>query len=163
MIVGIGLLVAVALALSFRHMRTKPDPQGTFAIFEGKQDGHRLVVTLDTSLSHFGDKSEFPYFLVVHTELANPTVEGLTTKAEADELNAWEEVVDGRLKAATKTVFVGRVTWNGRRELLYYVKSDRLAKETLTKLSSAKSARSFSFSCERDDGWKKVESYLNSR
>ena len=72
MIVGIGLLVAVALALSFRHMQTKPDPQGTFAIFEGKQDGHRLVLTLDTSLSHFGDKSEFPYFLAVHTELANP-------------------------------------------------------------------------------------------
>lgn len=143
-------------------MQTKPDPQGTFAILEGKQDGHRLVLTLDTSLSHFGDKSEFPYFLAVHTELANPTVEGLTTKAEADELNAWEELVDGRLKAATKTVFVGRVTWNGRRELLYYVNGDRPAQETLTALSSAKSDRSFSFSCQRDDDWKKVESYMNS-
>jgi hypothetical protein len=158
---GVVLLITATLLVALRHKRSTRANAGTFAVLEGQLDGRPVFATVDTSLRNFREKSTFPYFLSIETKLESPTPDGLTTANEADELNAWEEVVETRLKSVGKIVFVGRVTWNGRRELLYYTDSDRPFEQALTALSASKSMRSFAFLCQRDDNWSKSDYWLN--
>lgn len=76
---------------------------------------------LDMALRDLSGKQAFPFFLSLSTNLVNPTAGGLPTRGDADNLNKWEETVEARLRPITEFVFLGRVTWNGYRELLYYV------------------------------------------
>ncbi len=131
---------------------------GKFSVIQGKIDGSPLVAMIDMGLRELHDKQGLSFFLSVSTSLINPTSEGLPTRSDADNLNAWEEVVESRLQSVTKLVFVGRVTWNGHRELLYYVGNQQRTVETLKTLSGT---RPFAFTCERDEKWAKAEYWLN--
>ncbi|HTU33295.1 MAG TPA: DUF695 domain-containing protein [Candidatus Acidoferrum sp.] len=157
---AVGLLIGATLLIAFRRNRGTPANAGTFAVFQGRLDGRPVFATIDTSLRNFPDKSKFPYFLSIETKLESPTPDGLTRVNEADELNAWEDELETRLKSVGEVVFVGRVTWNGRRELLYYTDGDRRFEQALTVLSGSTSMRSFRFSSERDDRWSKANYWL---
>lgn len=154
-------LIGAAVVLAFRHKRHVPSSAGTFAVFQGQLDGRPVFATVDTSLRSFPEKSQFPYFLSIKTKLESPTPEGLTTDSEADTLNAWEDTVDTRLRSVGKVAYVGRLTWNGQRELLYYTNSDRPFEKALTELRDSKSMRPFAFSLKRDDSWGNANLWLN--
>jgi len=132
--------------------------EGTFSVIHGKVDGLPLVAMIDMGLRELPDKQAVSFFLSLSTSLISPTGEGLPTRSDADNLNAWEEVVETRLQSATKLVFLGRVTWNGHRELLYYVGNQQSTVEALKSLSGT---RPFAFTCERDEKWAKVDYWLN--
>jgi hypothetical protein len=131
---------------------------GTFSVIQGKVDGHPLVAMIDMGLRDLSDKQGLPFFLSLSTTLINPTSEGLPTRGDADNLNKWEEIVEARLRSATDFVFVGRVTWNGHRELLYYVGKQQPTVEALKALSGT---RQFAFTCDRDEKWAKADYWLN--
>ena len=138
--------------------RTNVSQDGTFSVIEGKVDGCPLVAMIDMGLRELPDKQDLSFFLSLSTSLINPTSEGLPTRSDADDLNAWEEVVESQLRSVTKLVFVGRVTWNGHRELLYYVGNQQPTVEALKTLSGT---RPFAFRCERDEKWAKADYWLN--
>ena len=94
---------------------------GTFSVIQAEIDGRLLVAMIDMGLRELPARQGLSFFLGLSTSLINPTSEGLPTRSDTDNLNVWEGVVEARLQAVTKLVFVGRVTWNGRRELLYYM------------------------------------------
>jgi Family of unknown function (DUF695) len=131
---------------------------GTFSIIAGEVDGHPLVAMINTRLREFPAKNGLAFFLSVSTSLINPTGKGLPTRSDANNLNSWEEMVEARLRSVTNLVFVGRVTWNGYRELLYYVSNEEATAEALKALSSA---RAFAFTCDGDEKWAKVDCWLN--
>ena len=131
-----------------------------FVVFDWNFDGHRLIGNINLALRSYGAKSKTPWFLGLSTPLSNPTPEGLPAGEEAEELNQWEETVEKRIGAESKFVFVGRVTWNGHRELLYYVaKPERVAPE-LQQLINSHATRPFAFRCEQDSSWSKVRVYM---
>jgi hypothetical protein len=86
--------------------------------------------------------------------------EGLPTNAEAAALNHWEDEIEGVVSAAVGFKYIGRVTWNGHRELLYQLSEPDAAASALQRLISAGSTRPFAFRCERDDSWNHVAGYL---
>ena len=131
---------------------------GTFSVIEGEIDGRPLVAMIDMGLRELPARQGLSFFLGLSTSLINPTTEGLPSRGDTDNLNAWEGVVEARLQAVTKLVFVGRVTWNGHRELLYYVGSEQPTVEALNAISGT---RPFAFTCERDENWAKVDYWLN--
>jgi hypothetical protein len=131
---------------------------GTFSVIQGEIDGRPLVAMIDMGLRELPDKQALSFFLGLSTSLINPTIEGLPTRSDADNLNAWEGVVEARLQSATNLVFVGRVTWNGHRELLYYVGTQQPTVEALKSISGT---RPFAFTCERDEKWAKADYWLN--
>ncbi len=131
---------------------------GTFSVIQGKVDESPLVAIIDMGLRELHDKQGLAFFVSVSTSLVNPTSEGLPTRSDADNLNAWEELVETRLQSVTKLVFVGRVTWKGHRELLYYVGNQPRTVEALKTLSGT---RPFEFTCERDEKWAKAEYWLH--
>jgi hypothetical protein len=132
--------------------------EGTFSVIQGKVDGLPLVAMIDMGLRELPDKQELSFFLSLSTSLINPTSEGLPTRSDTDNLNAWEKVVEMRLQSVTKLVFVGRVTWNRHRELLYYVGNRQSTVEALKSLSGT---RPFAFTCEHDEIWAKADYWLN--
>ena len=93
----------------------------TFSVTEGNIDGYRMVAMIHDGLQAYKAKSATPWFLGLSTSLSNPSSEGLPTATEADVLNRWEDVVELEIRSRCKAIFIGRVTWKGNRELLYYV------------------------------------------
>jgi hypothetical protein len=136
---------------------------GTFSVLRGEADGHPMIAMIDMGLRNSPDIQQLPFFLSLSTPLISPSSEGLPARSDADSLNAWEDAVDARLRPIGKFAFVGRVTWNGNRELLYYVKDQQTAAEALKKLSEAHSTRPFAFRCNRDEKWDKANFCFNQK
>jgi Family of unknown function (DUF695) len=133
----------------------------SFSILEGTIDGRPLFAMVNSALRAFDGKEALPFFLSIGTQLRNPTSDGLVTSTEADDLNNWEEALESRLASQGVFVFVGRVTWNGQRELLYYLESREPFMAALKEFSDHQSTRPFKFFCERDSCWHSVDLWLD--
>jgi hypothetical protein len=162
-IVGIVILLAAGSVVMRNRQRQAKSQDGTFSILQGKIDGHPMFATIDMGLVNSPERQVLPFFLSLSTPLTNPTTDGLPTRTEADNLNAWEDAVEASLRPSGKFVFVGRVTSNGQRELLYYLNSEHPAVDALETLLDSHSTRSFAFHCERDEKWTKADLWLNRR
>ena len=133
---------------------------GAFAIFQGEKDGRPLFATIDTTPHDNTFKATYPWFLGITTSLTNPTDDGLTTHQEASALNDWEDSLEKQFSGTCRFVYVGRVTWNGKRQLLYYVDTLDSIEAKLRKLAEEHTGRAFDIEVERDDQWNKVSVYL---
>jgi hypothetical protein len=159
-IIGIVILLAAGFLLTRNRAGQIKSQLGTFSILQGNIDGRPMFATIDMGLRNSPERQVLPFFLSISTPLVDPTADGLPTRSDADNLNAWEEVVEASLRPAGKFVFVGRVSWNGHRELLYYLSSEHPAVDALQTLLDGHSTRSFAFRCERDEKWTKADLWL---
>jgi hypothetical protein len=164
-IIAVLVLVAAGLLALRNKQRSSQDrlasQAGTFSIMQGEVDGRPLIAMIDTKLRDLPGREGLPFFLSLLSPLISPTTEGLPIQSDANSLNSWEDAVEARLRSVNKFVFVGRVTWNGRRELLYYVDSQQPTVKVLKTLSDEHSTRPFAFACERDEKWTKGDFWLN--
>ena len=133
-----------------------------FGLLEADMDGRRLLASIDFSFVGFPKKESFPWFLSLSTALKEADSEGLPTNAETAALNHWEDEVESVLSAAVGFKYIGRVTWSGHRELLYYLAEPIAPTAALQKMIEARSTRQFTFRCQRDDSWGHVEGYLSA-
>jgi hypothetical protein len=164
-IIAVLVLLAAGL-LTLRNKRKKSREKlasqgGTFSIIQGEVDGRPLVAIIDSNLRDSPVREGLPFSLSLSSPLITPTGEGLPTQSDADSLNSWEDSVEARLRSVNKFAFIGRVTWNGHREMLYYVDSQKPAVDALKMLSDEHSTRPFAFACERDEKWTKGDFWLN--
>ena len=136
-----------------------PDRDDTFSVMEGQCEGYPIVATIRSRLQDYKGKGKTRWFFGFSTPLSNTTPEGLPTTKEADELNRWEDVIDQQMGLQSECVFVGRVTWKGNRELLYYVDKPESAAREIKKLINAGTIRTFSFRYEEDPDWAHVNIY----
>jgi len=151
-----GLVVLLAFALAGCDRQNG----GTFAVVKSYRDGHALFLTIDTNVRDGKVKAGYPWFLSVVTPIKYPTKVGLTNDAEAAELNDWEDGLEKEFVGACRYVFVGRVTWNGTRELLYYVDKPDSIVPKLEQLAAGSAKREFHVQSTRDDNWEKVDPYV---
>jgi Family of unknown function (DUF695) len=155
------LVVSALLMIVMRQRRPRPAPDNaTFSVLQGNVDGHPLIAMIDMGLRTSSNMQLLPFYVSVSTPLVNPTSDGLPTKDDANDLNSWEETIESNLASAGKLGFLGRVTWNGRRELLYYVGTEQPAVQVLNTLVDAHSTRPFTFTYERDEKWAKADRWL---
>jgi hypothetical protein len=134
--------------------------QEQFSVFQGELDGHPLVAMIDMSLRDCESKASFPWFLSVSIPLINPNKNGLNSDNDASALNAWEDSLETAITAECRFVYIGRVTWNGSREVLYYVDKPETLERRLKEPGSALRTRAFAFRCERDDRWDRISVYF---
>lgn len=133
-----------------------------FGLLETEMNGRKLIANIDLSLRTFRDKRSLPWLLSLSTSLKDADEEGLPTTVEADALNAWEDQVEQVISSAVNFKYVGRVTWNGHRELLYHLKEPEAAAAALQRLIDGRTSRPFAFRCQRDESWSQVSSYLSA-
>jgi hypothetical protein len=133
---------------------------GTFSVLQGEKDGHPLYAVIDSTLRDKKSRTGFSWFLSISTPLKDPTTDGLTTIEEASELNDWEDLLEKNSLGDYRFVFVGRVTWNGTRQLLFYLDKSEGVETKLKKFAHDFPKRVFDFQCQRDERWEKVNGYL---
>lgn len=138
--------------------RRKSDEK--FSIFQSEMDGRPLIATVDMALHGYKSKAALPWFLGLSTPLIEPTNDGLPTPGDSIALNDWEALVEKRIDPACQFVYVGYVTWNGSREVLYYIDRVEPVASLLKKLRDDHVTRPFAFRCERDDPWDNVSIYF---
>jgi uncharacterized protein DUF695 len=131
-----------------------------FSVFQSEMDGRPLIATVDIALHGYKSKAALPWFLGLSTPLINPTADGLPTPGDSIALDEWEALVEKRINPGCQFVYVGHVTWNGSREVLYYIDRVEPAASLLKKLSDDQATRSFAFRCERDEAWDNVSIYF---
>lgn len=132
----------------------------SFSVLEGKLNGLPLMAMIDMGLRGYKLKAQLPWFLSLTTNLSETTKDGQPTTKESTNLEEWEDLVEKRISTACQFVYVGRVTWNASRELLFYADSTEPISSVLEALSAEHMIRSFSFHCERDDKWERVSVYF---
>jgi len=131
-----------------------------FAVLQGEIDGRPLLAIIDKSLREYESKAGLPWFLSISTPLINPTKDGLPNDKDSSALNAWEDLLESAIAAACRFVYVGHVTWNGSREVLYYVAEPDALDTRLKNLVSDRVTRPFAFHYERDDKWDRISIYF---
>jgi uncharacterized protein DUF695 len=134
-----------------------------FSILEGTIDGYRIVATIREGLHNCKSKSGMPWFLGFSTPLSDRTAEGLPTEQETGDLNRWEDILDQNIRSQCQCIFIGRVTWRGNRELLYYVVRPEQVVTEIEKLISHQALRPFAYRYEHDPQWSNVSIYLHVR
>jgi uncharacterized protein DUF695 len=165
LLITVLLIVVIAIVLwrrtKRRHSSVKAvSSDGLFSVFRSEVDGRPLFANLDMGLRDFNEKQSLPIYVSLSTPLINPTVDGLPTDSDSENLNAWEDSVENQLRSRTRYVYVGRLTWNGHRELLYYVDKQEPAMAALRALLESKTTRPFAFVSERDETWQNVKFWL---
>jgi uncharacterized protein DUF695 len=128
-------------------------------VVEALVDGS-LIATIDVGLRGFESKAALPWFLGLSTPLIEPTKNGLPTAGDSIALDDWEALVEKRIDPVRQFVYVGHVTWNGSREVLYYIDGVEPATSLLRKLRDDHVTLPFAFRCERDDAWDNVSIYF---
>lgn len=136
--------------------------QRRFAILQTEKDGHLVIATIDSSFRDKKTQAGFPWFLKISTKFRNPTEDGLATDEEATELNHWEDTIEQKYLNACHFRYVGRLTWNGTRELLIYADAVDCATTKLKTFAKESPKRAFTFAFQRDDNWANVSNYLES-
>jgi Family of unknown function (DUF695) len=145
-----------------RKPNENDSPSG-FGIVQASIEGYPLIGVIDMCLRGYASKDRLPWFLSVSAPLCAPTSSGLPSPDEAAELDRWQSAIERELRATCSFVFVGRVSWNGNRELLYYVDGCARPTQRLQSLIDGGTSRLFAFNCERDDDWEAVAMYWESR
>ena len=148
------------MGLFVRKHQESQHPGESFSILQSEMDGHPLVATINMAYKTFKSKSAYPWFLSISSPLINPTEDGLTTSEDAEALNQFEDSVGRVLSRVCSYQFVGRVTWNGHREVLYYVDKPKEATDALQTAINSGSYRPFAFQCKQDKTWQAAEMYL---
>ena len=95
-------------------------------------DGRPCSTMLDLSLISLAPDAERPWLLSVRLPLDDPRSDGLATNAEATRLGEIEDGLVRSLGAHCGAVFVGRMTWNGVRDLFFYAKRTETLEQALS-------------------------------
>jgi hypothetical protein len=151
----------IALVALLWFLGCKSDTKAaTFSGLQGEKDGHPLFAIVDSSFRNQKARAGFPWFLSVSTQLKDPTADGLTMNQEASALNDWEDLLERNYLGGCRFLYVGRVTWNGSRQLLYYLDKPDCAETRLKKFARDFPERVFEFQYQRDEQWERVSTYL---
>jgi hypothetical protein len=140
--------------------RKMPKNADAFSVMEGRCDGYPVVAMINSQLRDYKAQGSMPWFFSFSTELTHATLEGLPTAQEADALNRWEDVIDRLISRLSKDLFVGRVSWKGNRELLYYADRPEPVATEIQKLIDTGTTRPFAFRHVEDPAWSNVSIYL---
>lgn len=132
-----------------------------FQVLQLEHGGKPLFATINLKLRDFTKKEQYPWFLSLSISLKEPTEEGLTTNAEAEELNRFEDFLERQIKKTTKCVHIGRVTWGGYREVLFYVSEPEIVSSWIQTIIDSGEYRTFSFKIVHDIDWESVSIYFN--
>ena len=140
---------------------TERYPKDEFAIREGMIDGMYAIMVVNHALKDYGLKDEFPWHLWIDIEIEHTGEDGLPDGVEAEILNGLEDEIHGKLKEVCEILHVGRMTWNSRRELFYYLNDPEAAHQTLQVIISGSPKREFEYEMRKDAGWESVTFMYN--
>lgn len=128
-----------------------------FSVFKGNKDDLPVTCILDESSKNYAGKSSLPWYVEIIIFIRDPDSDGQPFKGEEMVLNHFEDEIEKIIQESTNVKFIGRVTWNGYRNLYYYVQDGKKVNQSLSKiLEGENEVRPFQYKIEKDENWNKV-------
>lgn len=138
-------------------------PQQREVLMTTKRDGLAEVIAVNEALLSFPHSTIFPWYLCVTLEAKELIDNGMPSPTESallfqtgDEIEA--SVLAGRTEhGADNALFLARSTWNGLRQLLYYVHDPEITHLALQALLASRTwERDWDYRMEEDVDWEKA-------
>ena len=117
-------------------------------------------IALDLGAARSAPDPARPWLLCVRLPLEQPRSDGLSSPEEAAALHELEERIDDALGAACGAEQVGRLTWNGLRELFYYGRQEEGFQSALDEVMAASPKREVYWRTEEDPEWTLYNDFL---
>ncbi len=137
-------------------------PTANYAIREGNVEGHYSIMVLNDALKGYPYKSEFPWHLWIKIPIVDQQGDNMPTEREAEVLNELEDEFINSLEGVVGLHFIARLTWNGQRELFFYLDDPEKANDVLSAYAeSDRPKRQFEYRMEHDPYWNKVAFIYN--
>jgi uncharacterized protein (TIGR01619 family) len=123
-------------------------------------DGEPASICLDMGISRSAPLKGFDQRAYIRVEMLHPREDGLSSEAEFEDLCELEEAVTTAIETTTKSVYVGRNTSGGNRDLYFYT-ADGNAFEAAAKAATvAFPAYSFEIGRRSDPTWRDYFEFL---
>ena len=140
-------------------------PDEIHSILNFKQDDLPGVAVINTALRDFGQKEVFRWHLSIMIELRDLIDNGMPSREEREIVDEVGNNLDNSIKGTNKekpnALFLGRITWNKTRELIWRVYDPKPVDRELRKIIRDNSApRQFEYKMEEDEKWALTEWHL---
>lgn len=140
-------------------------PDEHYQIVNFQQDEMPGVAVLNRALIEFEPKIVFRWHLSVWLELTDLTDNGMPSQAQRDLVDPFGDLLDGLLKGPVhdkpNALFLGRITWNASRELIYRVFDPEPANASIQSIiGGAEHPCEFNFRMEDDPEWSLADWHL---
>ena len=132
-------------------------PGESFTLFKlNFPDGWGLA-TVNKAYDNYPNKSYYGWHVIVELEVIDKNGNGHPVDSEALKLNQIEEEINTFLKKTQTVHFVGRVTRNGFRDLLFYIDKPTINQQQLSDFCDPiMKERGINFGIQIDPKWKGV-------
>ena len=138
-------------------------PEERHTIVEFKQNGLPGVATINSALVEFEPKVVFAWHLSIMINAQGLEDNKMPTPDEQKVLDKFEDELAPIIKANGNALFLGRVTNDGWRELIYRIYDPEPVHEYLQGLiSSKKHLRPFDYRIDPDENWEKAQWHINA-
>ena len=139
-------------------------PEESWSVINFIQEDMPGVGMINTALRSFEGREVFAWHLSLMIELEDLIENGMPSYAEREVIEALESSLTAELifpSDKPNALFLGRITWNSTRELLWRVFDPDVANQVLQKVLDDKNyRREFDFKMEHDPEWKLAEWHL---
>jgi|SRR6185437_71154 len=132
------------------------DNEKDWTVLQGNLDGKPIFTSFRTSVNTKENHEHYPYQIGVAIPLLNPTVDGLPTDEEAEQLWAISDNLQSTLGTEYKALYVMSITTGGMREFVFYT-SDWKPKEieaTVKSIEKKIGKHELQFMIQEDKNWK---------
>lgn len=142
-------------------------PDEHYQIIEFERDELPAVGVINSSLIGFEPKTVFSWHCSIFIEFNDHLENGMPVREDVLKAEKLEDMLDLNIKGDDKekpnALFLGRVTWNKSRELMWRVFDPELTNNYLSELIDKEGHQlMLSYQIEHDEDWKLVEWYLSS-
>ncbi|QNA88953.1 DUF695 domain-containing protein [Massilia sp. Dwa41.01b] len=138
-------------------------PEPREVLVHATRSGLPEIIVINKALLAFPHTEVFCWHLVVTLDAVDLIDSGMPSPADSALLFEIGDEIDAALHAARtnndapNVLFLARSTWNGQRELIYYVHDPELAHAALQSLIDSRAwEREWSFRMEGDAAWEKA-------
>jgi len=144
---------------STRKISGQKFPKESIELLEGKVEDLPTLLSINKGLRYYEFTKEFPYLFRLSLHLKNAGENGLPT-GNTDEIYAVEDVIYQELYKQERGHFLATETYNGKRELFYYVDSFESIENALKKLPESLETCELSHEVDFDPFWVMTEAYI---
>jgi hypothetical protein len=138
-------------------------PDEAEELFNLRRDGLPEVIAINAGLLSFPHHLIFPWYLCITLEAQELIDNGMPSPRESELLFSMVDelslvVMSGRtMTGSVNALFLARSTWNGKRELYYYIHDPEIVHGKLQQaLSSRTWRREWGYRMECDQEWEKA-------
>ncbi len=141
-------------------------PDETYGIVKFRQDDLPGVAVINKSLVGFASREVFRWHLSIMVHFEEIIDNGMPAQADVGLVDRFGDQLDQELKVDSErpnALFLGRVTWNETRELIYRVYDPEVTNDLLQRIVSDRThPREFDYRIDDDPDWGLAEWHLNA-